>query len=83
MAAPPAREAARRGNRAADGRLGTGRPSGCSTSSLETQHLVSTLIGEVDFLRRRFAHAIERGDDSHAEICRKLLDRLLNGRSTR
>jgi hypothetical protein len=33
----------------------------------------------VPFLRRRYARAIEKGDDEHGRICRALLDRLLNG----
>jgi hypothetical protein len=37
----------------------------------------------VTFLRERLARAIEKGDDHHAEICRALLDRILNGELAR
>jgi hypothetical protein len=36
-------------------------------------------LPQVYFLKHRFARAIERGDDEHAEIARQLLDRLMNG----
>jgi hypothetical protein len=37
------------------------------------------VCSQVEFLKRRYARAIELGDDEHAEICRRLLDLLLNG----
>ena len=33
----------------------------------------------VGFVRSRYAIAIEKGDDQHAEACRQVLDRMLNG----
>jgi hypothetical protein len=38
---------------------------------------------QIDFLKRRLAFAIEKGGDKHAEIIRRLVDLLLNGRSPR
>lgn len=32
-----------------------------------------------EFLKRRYARAIAQCDDAHAEVCRRLLDRVLNG----
>jgi hypothetical protein len=38
---------------------------------------------QVQFMKRRYARAIVRGDDAHAMIIRELLDRLLNPRPGR
>jgi hypothetical protein len=35
------------------------------------------------FLKERLARAIELGDDKHAELIRRLIDRLLNGEAAR
>jgi hypothetical protein len=49
-----------------------GDQGGPATSSVASRE------NQVEFLRRRFAAAILKGDDSHAEVIRQLLDRLLN-----
>jgi hypothetical protein len=53
-----------------------------SQSFHRNQHLVASAIEAARCcvrLRERYARAIERGDDLHAEVCRQLLDRVLNG----
>jgi hypothetical protein len=55
-------------------------------------HLAETTVAEdnrpnaktqVQFPKHRFARAILKGDAEHAKICRRLLDRLLNGEAAR
>jgi hypothetical protein len=67
----------RRPGEAADaqGKLDQGKDPISSASASIFQQYVDDALS----LREEWARAIERGDNQHAQICRQLLDRLLNG----
>jgi hypothetical protein len=58
---------------------GRGRAQGEQEDTTSGSANRSTPLG-LQFLKRRYADAITRGDDAHGDLLRPLLDLLLNGR---
>jgi hypothetical protein len=77
---PPRRRGRPGDHRAADEDHGVGRSRYSTSRPRDGQDVAGgEPVPQVEFLKRRFARALERGDDAHAEIIRQLLDRLLKG----